>query len=100
MPLHHGWFAIGVPSDRTRLQPAGPETEAHCAAHLDAMLAWHQIDHLVRRFTVDFARIRALESNEMAGDLNHRHVQSVADAEVGNPLFTGVADRGNLPFRT
>src|SRR5215217_7765476 len=100
MTFHDGRLAIRVADNRARLQPAGPETEAHGATHLDAMLARHQIDHLVGRFAVDLARIRAFESNQITGDLDHCHVQSVADAEIGNPLLTGVADRGDLPFRT
>ena len=49
-------------------------------------------------FGVDLGRIRALEPEHVAGDLDHRHVQTVADAEVGNPVLAGVARRRDLAF--
>ena len=45
---------------------------------------------------VDLGRVGALEAADVAGDLDDGHVQTVADAEVGDAVLAGEPGGGDL----
>src|ERR1700730_843604 len=68
-------------------QRAGPNhTWIRSQAHggtlfVDIALTFHKVDHSVGCIWIDFARVRTLDSQHVAGVLDHHHLHPEADSQ-------------------
>ena len=87
-------FAICLGAD---IQNTGILPQPHGAAPLVHIpLVRHQIDDVVGRRRVDFGRMRIRIPQHVAGKFHHRDLHTQANAQVRDPVFTGVAGGGDL----
>ena len=59
-----------------------------------------QRDHRMRAMPIVLGRIRAVESGDVAREIDHRRVHAVADAEIRNLVLARVSRGGDLAFET
>ena len=72
--------AVGLGRPRARHEVAGLGAQPHGRAQVGhVLLLGQQVDHRVRRRRVELARVRALEPADVAGELDHRALQTQAD---------------------
>src|SRR5258705_9550638 len=77
--------AVELRGQRAGLDAARPRTEAHGATLLARVrLAFHQVDHGIRAAGAEFGRKRVLDAAHVARELDHRALQSQADAQERN----------------
>ena len=69
---------------------AGICAEAHSAAHLYAVLVWHQVYYAMLRSGVELSGVCVLIAENVARVFDDRRLHTEANAEVGNIVFTGV----------
>ena len=82
MPFVDDRLAVGVGRPGARHEVAGLRTEAHRSAQVGhVLLLRQQVDHGVRRRRIELARVGAVESHDVAGELDHGALQPEADAE-------------------
>ena len=63
------------------------------------LLLGQDVDHRVRRVGVDLGAVGVRQAADVAGELDHRHLEAVADAQVRQLVLAGVADAGDLALR-
>jgi hypothetical protein len=97
VPLEHLLPPVHLARERPVLQHARVVAEPHRAALPgDVLLLLHQMDHRVRRLRIDLRRVRAVEPDHVARELDHRHLHAEADAEERPLLLARVAHRRDL----
>ncbi len=103
----HHILAVGRPRQTVGHQPAGLRAEAHGAAEIAAFPALLQRAVLVGPFgdqgddrmrggLAELGAVRVLETGDVTGEFDHRHLHAQTDAEIGNPAFAGMADSGDF----
>ncbi len=71
----------------------GRRAQAHRAAHVgDLLLLGQQVDDRVLRGRVELRGVGALHAGDVAGELGHRHLQTQAEAQVGDLVLARVTD--------
>ena len=74
--------AVDLAGERVRRQLAGVAAQAHRAAELvDAKQVAQLVDHFVRRRFIHFGGVGALQAADVAGVLDRRPLEAVADPE-------------------
>ena len=76
---------------------AGLRAQAHGGAQVGhVLLLGQQVDHGVRRGGIELARVRALETADVARELDHRALQAEADPEERDAALARVAHGRHL----
>ena len=94
MPVALVHLAGSIDGVRARAdrQLAGVPTQPHRAPEfVDSQQIAQLVDDLVGGVRVAFGRVRAVEPAHVAGELDRRPLETVADAEVGNAALAGDA---------
>ncbi len=80
--------------ERARHEIAGLRPEPHGGAHVGhVLLLGQQVDDGVRRGRVELARVRALQTADVAGELDHRALQAQADPQERHAALAREAHR-------
>src|SRR5665811_1207207 len=91
---------VSVSGCCVRDELARPQPKPHRAAHVNATLPRHQVDHRMWSLRVDVCRVGVFQAEKIAGDLDHRHVQPIAQTEIRNIALARVSPRGDLALDT
>ncbi len=74
--------------------------QSHVTAQaLDLLLFGQDVDHGLLALGFDLGAVRLLEAADVAGEFEHGHLEAQAQAQVGQVVFAGIADGGDLAFR-
>ena len=86
-------FAVGFVCFAAFLQYAFVCAQTHGASHVgDGLLLFHDVDDVMGRLFVHFARIGVGVSQHVAGKLDGHALHAQADAEGGDIVSAGVFD--------
>ena len=111
MALTHHVLAVQLARQRAGLQSALLGTQAHGAAHVGTLVALldvtssggpfgDQRDNRIRCVAVVLTGIGLGETSHVAGEIDHRRMHAVADAEVRHATFPRVSGGQNLSLET
>ncbi len=90
-------FAVDLAGDAAGQELGRVRAEPHRAAHVDdRLLLVHQVDDRMGRGRVELGAVRVLEQAHVAGELDHRAVQTETQPEERDPVLACVAGRLDL----
>ena len=99
MPLGDDVLAVDFAHPRVGPQLGHVGAEPHGAALVvDVALRLHEVDHRVRRGRIEFGRVRPLEVEDVAAEVDGHALEAQAEAQAGNLLLTRIAGCGDLPL--
>src|SRR5579859_1035776 len=99
MALKNNGLTIGLIGLRTRDETADPVSQPHSAALIGHLaLRQHQIDDRMRALLIKLGAISICQSQDVARELDHRHMHAQTEPQVRNILAPRKARRLNLPF--
>src|SRR5689334_14779113 len=109
MALDNTVGAVHRARDAAGLEQALLSAEAHGAAEigsgiavLDAAVALlpfgNQRDHRMRGVGLEFGAVRAVETDDVARELDDSKLHAEADTEIRQAILARIADRFDLPF--
>src|SRR5437588_117510 len=88
--------AVNLPGQRTFSQQARPGPEAHRAPHfLDVDQIAELENDCVRRFDIEFGRVRVFKLTDVARELDAGGLHAETDSEIRSAGAARVRDRSN-----
>ena len=95
--------SVQFPDERVLAEPGRVQAEPHRAAHVafpgdHVGLVGHGGDDRVFRLVIELEAVGAAQPGHVAGVFDDHALQAQTDAEQGDAVFTGVADRPHFAF--
>ena len=92
-------LGIGPLGPAVRLQGAGVNAQAHCAAHIGQVpLVRHKIDDWEFGVEVEFRAVGFFAAQQMPGKFDGEHLHAQAESQIGHLLLSGKTGRHDFAF--